>query len=889
MEKGRWVLLVCGMLIAAPAFAQAPTPTFELRVAPVVSWPAWDSNLYGMGAGAAVSARFGILPGLFLGPDVGYTLQMLQYGGGSLSVASLGIGIDYELRPLPWLVLSPYAQAGYFLGALSGASGVGGESICLGGGLRLGLSLSPAFILGADAGYTNYYGLYQAVDFGMDANIRLGAARNSGEAVSSTKVLTMASAPGTAAGPFELSVDPGASWPAWDSGLYGIGGGGTLSARFGLFGSGFRIGPEVGYALQPLQDGAGELSLFAFGAGAAYEIRPTGWLALSPFVQGGYFVGSLPGSAGALGMSAYLGGGLRIDLPLGPAFGVGLEGGYKYYYGLFQAIDFGLVASLSLGASSGSQARPAAPQPEKPRPQLLKATAPTPSKTATPAAGLELADLGFSAVFPVLFKYYDDHPIGKVSIKNSTGAPVQSVKVSFFVNQYMDNPKVCATIPSMDPGANETVDLLALFNDNMLGISEGTKVSAKVTVDWLQSGAPVSQETTGTIRIYDRNASMWDDNRKAAAFVTSKDPTILRFSKNVLAMVKGKGSKAVNPNLLTAMAMHEATLLYGLTYVTDPSNSYAATLESKTAVDFLQFPRQTLDYKGGNCSALSILYSALLESVGIETAFITVPGHIFMAVSLGISPDQARKEFSAPDDLILTKDRAWLPIETTERSAGFLQAWQDGAKEWRENLARQQADLYPVHEAWAVYEPVGFASDTENIPLPDGDKLVAAYLEELVHYIDSEIYPQVAKLQADIRSTNNSPKSVNELGVLYARYGLYDRAEVQFKAALKGGTYAPALVNLGNLAYLGQKFDAALDYYNQAQKVEPANPTVLLAVARVNHALENYGVAKAAYDKLKAAAPDLAQQFAYLDLKGEESTRAADIAGVNDVVVWGEE
>jgi tetratricopeptide (TPR) repeat protein len=382
---------------------------------------------------------------------------------------------------------------------------------------------------------------------------------------------------------------------------------------------------------------------------------------------------------------------------------------------------------------------------------------------------------------------------------------------------------------------------------------------------------------------------MWDDNRKAAAFVTSKDPTVLRFSKNVLSMIKGKGSKAVNPNLLTAMAFHEASRLYGLTYVTDPANSYADTLKSKTAVDFLQFPRQTLDYKGGNCSALSILYASLLESVGIETAFITVPGHIFMAVSLGIEPDQARKDFLSPDDLILVKDKSWLPIETTARNSGFLEAWQTGAKEWRENLARQQADLWPVHEAWALYEPTGFASDIGNIAIPDTDKVVSSYLEELVRFIDREIYPQVAKLQAEINRTKGSPKSVNQLGVLYARYGLTERAEDKFMEELKGGDYAPALLNLGNVAYLRHQFDSALGYYDKAQKLTPENPSVLLAIARANHEIENYGVAKVAYDRLQTIDPALAEKYAYLQFKGDESTRAADISSVKDVVEWGEE
>jgi tetratricopeptide (TPR) repeat protein len=263
----------------------------------------------------------------------------------------------------------------------------------------------------------------------------------------------------------------------------------------------------------------------------------------------------------------------------------------------------------------------------------------------------------------------------------------------------------------------------------------------------------------------------------------------------------------------------------------------------------------------------------------VETAFITVPGHIFMAVSLNEAPDQARKDFGSLDNLILLGDKSWLPIETTERGAGFVQSWERGAKEWRENLAKNQAVLYPVHEAWSLYEPVGFAADMGNIVLPDSDRVVAAYLGELVHYIDQEIYPQVAKLQAEVTRSNGSPKAVNQLGVLYAKYGLNDRAEAKFRQALQAGDYAPALLNIGHLSYLLGSFQEALAYYERAQKLSPDNPTVLLALARANHELENYGVVKVTYEKLKAADPNLAERFAYLELKGAEGIRAPTFPG----------
>jgi hypothetical protein len=687
----------------------------------------------------------------------------------------------------------------------------------------------------------------------------------------------------TAVAPVGLGLAPSISLPISDNNLFKAGAGAKISARFPIGTLPLTLGPDISYVWQPLQNVSDSLSEFALGVGVQINLQVTPWLLVSPYGEGGYFYGLVPGSGGG---SIFVGAGVDAGFLPWSSFGVDLLCGYRYNIGLYHALQLGLMGKLLLrgGSSAVPQQTPARPTP-KPLEVSPAAQAPRPSGNQA----LQVSSQRFDPVFPVLFKFYDEHPVGNVILHNAQATALENVKVSFYINQYMDNPKLCSSTVKLEPGKDLSTDLFALFNNKILEISEGTKVSARVVITYTIEGKQSSEEIIETVRIYDRNASMWDDNRKAAAFVTSKDPTVLRFAKNVLGMIKDKGSKAINSNLLTAMAFHEATRLYGLTYVADPTNSYAETLKSKTAVDFLQFPRQTLDYKGGNCSGLSILYAALFESVGIETAFITVPGHILMAVSLGISPDQARREFRQIDDLILTTDKCWIPIETTDRSADFLQAWKDGAKQWRENLAKKQADFYPVHEAWNLYEPVGFASDLANIPVPDQDKVVSNYLEVVIRYIDAQIYESVAKLNAEISRTDNSPQALNKLGVLYARYGLYDKAVTRFQLALKRGEFVPALVNLGNISFHKQKYRDALAFYERACRVSPENPAVLLGLARANHELENYGVVKDAYGKLKVADAALAERFAYLDLRGTEGTRAAEVSGAKEVAIWVEE
>ena len=137
----------------------------------------------------------------------------------------------------------------------------------------------------------------------------------------------------------------------------------------------------------------------------------------------------------------------------------------------------------------------------------------------------------------------------------------------------------------------------------------------------------------------------------------------------------------------------------------DPSTPYIEYSKNKQAVDYLQFPNQTMGFKAGDCDDLSILYCALLESVGvIRTAFITVPEHIFMAFSLDISRG-IREELLAPEDLIIKEGTAWIPLEVTERKGGFLAAWQLGARQWREQSAKGQAGFFSLADAWKATSP----------------------------------------------------------------------------------------------------------------------------------------------------------------------------------------
>ncbi len=677
--------------------------------------------------------------------------------------------------------------------------------------------------------------------------------------------------------PLSIGISPGVRFPLGaDTALYSMGGGGEIVVDYRLPSLSFlRMGGMLGYSFLPVSFGA-SMSVVSLGASAGLAVNPVSKLTLSVDMHGGGYFAFLNNNIGPKSLNPFIIPSLGVHYLFTPGFSVGIQGNYRNYFGLYQGID----ASLGFRFYPGGKDRTLT------RPETVK---PRPLHEAANAARLQILEPAFQDIFPIFFKYYDENPIGTGILKNNTDQTIIINDVSFYIKQYMDSPKSCRTPPELQPGAEEEINLNALFTKNVLEITESTKATAELYLNYSIDGTDFQETYVETVRLYDRNATTWDDDRKVAAFVTAKDPAVLTMAKNVAGMSAEKGKGVVNPNLRTAMAIHNTLRLYGMNYVVDPQTPYGELSSASGVVDFLQFPRQSLEYRAGDCDDLSILTNALLESVGVETAFITVPGHIYIAFSLDITPDEAKKLFLRVEDLIFYEDLAWIPLEITQLQGSFLEAWATGAKEWREAVARDSAALIPTHEAWTVYEPVGLPGEGPAVTVPEKQAIAEAYFDELTKFVEREIYPQTAEIESEMSQNGESARLLNRLGILYAKYGLLDKAAAELEKAVSlDGQYMPALLNFGNLKFINGEFKEALDYYNTASRIKPDSPSVLLGLARVNHTMENYGLVDESFEKLKDINPSLARRFAYLDLRGNESERAAEIGNVREEMIWQE-
>jgi len=655
-----------------------------------------------------------------------------------------------------------------------------------------------------------------------------------------------------------LPLGPNAAW-------FSMGGSAEFSA--GLSGLIPRVSPQlnIGYDFIPLRT-MDAIHIVRAGAGVAVPLRLTDAIGLAPYLLGGYSYGVISDGSGQ-GGGPFLKGGVQLVYQLSPIFSLGMDASYRW--------DFGSWSGVGLSVNSGVRF-PVGRQPIAPPPRPIK--------------GLELLSSSLQPVFPVLFKLYDTTSFGTATIRNLEQEPLTDLAVDFYAESYMDNPTRVLSSAKLDSGATLEIPLKALFSEKkVLVITESTKVSARMTVSFAFHGQPYTREFTQTLALYNRNNLVWDDSRKAAAFITPNDPLVLTLAKNAVAATADLNVGQIDPKLATAMSIHEALRAKGQRYSVDPTSPSDRLSKNATAIDTVFFPQEALAYGAGDCDDLTVLYCALLQSVGAQTAFITTPGHIYAAVRLDLDARQAAGSFSALQDLIVRDGVVWLPVEVTMVGGRFLDAWKAGAQEWREQSGKGSAEFLPVDDSWSVYKPVGQIPPlASTVSLPDRAVIAAAYKTELNRFIDQEIAPRVSALQKEITSRKTDPRPLNTLGVLYARYGRVDQAAAQFESASRLGEYLPALINLGNIRFVARDFKAALDFYQRAGKRDPKDAFALLGLARTNAALGNDGAARTAYESLKALSPDMAKQFAFLSEPASEKARAANQDEVLRKMIWDE-
>jgi hypothetical protein len=253
------------------------------------------------------------------------------------------------------------------------------------------------------------------------------------------------------------------------------------------------------------------------------------------------------------------------------------------------------------------------------------------------------------------------------------------------------------------------VGLPASFNAEVFATEGVTPLTGEVIVAYKSRGRPAEQRQPVSYDLYDKSAIVWDDDRKIAAFVTPADSAIRNYA-TFIRKAAGEEELPGYPTAVQFAAQAFAALgELGTVYQPDPVTPFTVVQGGKRAVDSVNLPRETLRRGSGDCDDLSALYSSLLESVGLRTAFITTPGHIYVALdtqapSAAFTRVHPERSLSIPYNGTL-----WIPVEVTLIGRrGFLEAWRQGAEEYaRYEGQADKRGFHPTAAAQEVYRPVG--------------------------------------------------------------------------------------------------------------------------------------------------------------------------------------
>ncbi len=311
----------------------------------------------------------------------------------------------------------------------------------------------------------------------------------------------------------------------------------------------------------------------------------------------------------------------------------------------------------------------------------------------------------FNEVYPSSYQIYAFRPLGKARVRNVATKPI-NVKVSFYVDEVMNLPTESKPY-TINPNEVLEIPFFAVFNDV---INSVTKFSVFDGTVFVKAKPTDEYDDRYQTRIFVRGRNDWDgDVMLLRYFNTPSDPEVLRFSRTSLKKYK-ESIDTVNSTLMKFM---QAKIIFNelanyVQYVHDP----------KLSRDYVQYPAETINLRGGDCDDLTVCYSSLLVSVGISTAFIDVippnnptNSHIYLMFDTEIEAANSALISNNSKRFIIRKNNdgvetVWIPIEPTLISEGFNNAWETGAAEYFQDVTINNGLI----NGWVkvVDLPVGF-------------------------------------------------------------------------------------------------------------------------------------------------------------------------------------
>lgn len=437
-------------------------------------------------------------------------------------------------------------------------------------------------------------------------------------------------------------------------------------------------------------------------------------------------------------------------------------------------------------------------------------------------APVRLEGLQVGDVFASFYASYAQRGLGSVQVVNDDLQPAEAT-LRFYLPPFMGRPFEQRL--TLAPQSSQAVELLPHLDADLLQVRDSRTLQAEVELEFERDGQIHSIKEQPEITLHGTGALRWDSVARAAVFITSNDPAVLKFARTTLVEFETDIKALGQPgqNLLQAMLLFEALKQHGVRYRTDANTPYTQASADAAVVDYIQYPAETLQHKAGDCDDLTVLYCSLLENAGVGTALVDYPGHIFLLFDTGVARQQGFLLPWAATQYVMWQERLWIPVEITHLDGSFHQAWQVGLEKLSNLSELELRDrLVTTATAWQQY-PSTVPRFESPVEVPTSTALKAAFEAQYValkatidEYID-ETYLDPLKSKPDDDALRT------RLLKVYLALHQVDAAIHRASTYLleERGDNAATYNHLGNAyALKGNMIEAALNY-KRARALRP--------------------------------------------------------------------
>lgn len=281
------------------------------------------------------------------------------------------------------------------------------------------------------------------------------------------------------------------------------------------------------------------------------------------------------------------------------------------------------------------------------------------------------------SIYPALADKYIDDPIATARVVNLTDEKI-NIKPAVLING-INKEKIQSPDYFIMPFDTSDINFYTIIPESYYN---SNPVISYANFYLITVNDEYDDELQKPILINGINA--WDGNVHNLKYFIKKDLSFsANYSKEILALNK----PALDTVLYSLVDFYKAktiynTLVKNLTYTSDP----------RATAEYVQYPKETIEVKGGDCDDLSVCFSSLLESIGIETALVDYKAdpnlkHVNIMFNTKLSPEQANlitendtKYFIRKNDKGI--DEVWVPVETTSLT-DFDTAWSIGSQKFQ--------------------------------------------------------------------------------------------------------------------------------------------------------------------------------------------------------------